>query len=104
MLGHSTIVITGNTYTSVLPEAARPVVESAAAIVPRNRRSNTDPAVNGSAPISHPSGWTAISAGPGCWSQGGGRVDVAGEFAVGGDDAGLPGPLLPLVQILRHRS
>jgi integrase len=56
MLGHSTIVITADTYTSVLPEVARQAAESAAAIVPRNRRPNTDPYVNGSAPISHPSG------------------------------------------------
>jgi integrase len=51
MLGHSTIVLTADTYTSVLPEVARRAAESAAAIVPRNHRPNADPA----APISHPS-------------------------------------------------
>jgi hypothetical protein len=52
MLGHSTIVITADTYTSVLPEVARQAAESAAAIVPRNRR----PGADIPAPISHPSG------------------------------------------------
>jgi integrase len=51
MLGHSTIVLTADTYTSVLPEVARRAAESAAAIVPRNADRNADPA----APISHPS-------------------------------------------------
>jgi len=56
MLGHSTIVITADTYTSVLPKVARQAAESAAAVVPRSRRPNTDPSANASAPISHPSG------------------------------------------------
>jgi len=51
MLGHSTIVITADTYTSVLPEVARQAAESAAAIVPRTRRTGAD----FPAPISHPS-------------------------------------------------
>jgi integrase len=37
MLGHSTIGITADTYTSVLPEVAREAAEAAARIVPRNR-------------------------------------------------------------------
>jgi hypothetical protein len=51
MLGHSTIVITADTYTSVLPEVARQAAESAAALVRRSRRLEPD----SRAPILHPS-------------------------------------------------
>ncbi|UWZ37045.1 site-specific integrase [Dactylosporangium roseum] len=37
MLRHSTIVLTANTYTSVLPQVAREAAEAAAALVPRAR-------------------------------------------------------------------
>ncbi|WP_433612596.1 site-specific integrase [Dactylosporangium sp. CA-139114] len=37
MLRHSTIVLTANTYTSVLPQVARDAAEAAAALVPRRR-------------------------------------------------------------------
>lgn len=37
MLGHSTITLTANTYSSVLPEVARAAAEAAAALVPRRR-------------------------------------------------------------------
>jgi hypothetical protein len=36
MLGHSTIAITADTYTSVLPEVAREAAEAAARMVPRS--------------------------------------------------------------------
>jgi hypothetical protein len=49
MLGHSTIAITADTDTSVLPEVAREAAEAAARIVPR-----TTPA-GSSVPISSPS-------------------------------------------------
>ncbi|MBV1936523.1 hypothetical protein KUF83_08085 [Streptomyces sp. BV286] len=35
MLRHSTIALTSDTYTSLLPELAREVAEKAAALVPR---------------------------------------------------------------------
>ena len=35
MLGHSTIAITADTYTGVLPEAAREAAEAAVGLVPR---------------------------------------------------------------------
>ncbi len=38
MLGHSTIAITANTYTSVLPEVAREAAEAASRLVPRTHR------------------------------------------------------------------
>jgi hypothetical protein len=50
MLGHSTIAITADTYTSVLPEVAREVAEAAVRLVPR-RTSVVHPG-----PISAPSG------------------------------------------------
>ena len=37
-LGHSSVVLTANTYTSVYPEVATAAAEAAAAIVPRTRR------------------------------------------------------------------
>src|SRR5689334_2834351 len=37
MLRHSTIALTANTYTSVLPQVARDAAEAAAALVPRHR-------------------------------------------------------------------
>ncbi|WP_116051240.1 tyrosine-type recombinase/integrase [Amycolatopsis palatopharyngis] len=40
LLGHSTIAVTADTYTHVLPELARDTAEAAAAIVPRNDRRN----------------------------------------------------------------
>jgi len=49
MLGHSTIGITANTYTSVLPELAREAAEAAARLVPRSAGDITGP-------ISVPSG------------------------------------------------
>jgi hypothetical protein len=39
MLGHSSITITADTYASVLPEVARSAAESAAGLIPRQRRS-----------------------------------------------------------------
>ena len=51
MLRHSSITITADTYTSVLPETARAAAEAAAAVVPRravpfapNRPDRTAPA------------------------------------------------------------
>jgi integrase len=38
MLGHSSITITADTYTSVLPQVAHAAAESAAALVPRRPR------------------------------------------------------------------
>ncbi|MBY8866648.1 site-specific integrase [Streptomyces sennicomposti] len=38
MLGHSSIAITADTYTSLLPEADRAIAEAAARLVPRARR------------------------------------------------------------------
>jgi integrase len=40
LLGHSTIAITADTYTHVLPELAHATAEAAASLVPRNQRSN----------------------------------------------------------------
>lgn len=40
MLGHSTIALTADTYTSVLPEVAREAAERIAAIVPRKERND----------------------------------------------------------------
>lgn len=37
MLRHSTIILTANTYTSVLPQVARQAAEAAAALIPRQR-------------------------------------------------------------------
>ena len=39
-LGHSSLVLTANTYTSVYPEVATAAAEAAAAIVPRTRRAS----------------------------------------------------------------
>jgi integrase len=39
MLGHSSITLTSDTYTSVLPELARLAAESAASLIPRAARS-----------------------------------------------------------------
>jgi len=50
MLGHSSIGITADTYTSVLPEVARAAAEAAVRLVPRG------PYVDGPGPISAPSG------------------------------------------------
>ncbi|WP_202971157.1 hypothetical protein [Saccharothrix sp. ALI-22-I] len=41
MLGHSSITITSDIYTSVLPEVARKAAEAAASLVPR-RSTGTD--------------------------------------------------------------
>ncbi|WP_229852358.1 hypothetical protein [Streptomyces albospinus] len=38
MLGHSSIAITADTYTSLLPETDRAIAEAAARLVPRARR------------------------------------------------------------------
>jgi integrase len=38
MLGHSSITITADTYTSVLPEIARAAAQAAADLIPRERR------------------------------------------------------------------
>jgi len=35
MLGHSSITLTSNTYTTVLPEVARNAAEAAARMIPR---------------------------------------------------------------------
>ncbi|UGQ14848.1 site-specific integrase [Yinghuangia sp. ASG 101] len=43
MLGHSSIAITANTYTSVLPTVGREAAEGAARIVPRSRRADGAP-------------------------------------------------------------
>jgi integrase len=56
MLGHSTIAITADTYTSVLPEVAREAAEAAARIVPRT----TPPGA--SVPITSPSAGPATTA------------------------------------------
>jgi integrase len=50
MLGHSSIGITADTYTSVLPEVARAAAEAAARLVPRRTPAGGD------VPISSPSG------------------------------------------------
>ncbi len=50
MLGHSSITITADTYTSVLPEVARAAAEAAARMVPPAPRADFP------GPISHPSG------------------------------------------------
>jgi len=50
MLGHSTIAITADTYTCVLPEVAREAAEAAVRLVPRRTP------VGPSGPISAPSG------------------------------------------------
>ena len=42
MLGHSSIVITADTYTSVLPEHARAAAESAAALLAGSRGSGAE--------------------------------------------------------------
>jgi len=42
MLGHSSITITSDTYTSVLPEVAREAAEAAARLVPRGRTGTDD--------------------------------------------------------------
>jgi site-specific recombinase XerD len=39
-LGHSSLVLTANTYTSVYPEVATAAAEAAASIVPRARRAS----------------------------------------------------------------
>jgi site-specific recombinase XerD len=38
MLRHSSIIVTRDLYTSVLPEVARAAAEATAAIIPRTRR------------------------------------------------------------------
>ena len=50
MLGHSSIVITADTYTSVLPEHARAAAESAAALLAGSRSTGAQL----DAPIMHP--------------------------------------------------
>ena len=50
MLGHSTITITADTYTSVLPAVARAAAEATSALVPRAPRTHLDHA----APTLHP--------------------------------------------------
>jgi hypothetical protein len=40
-LRHSTITLTSDTYTSLLPELDREIAEKAAALVPRRLRSGT---------------------------------------------------------------
>lgn len=53
MLGHASIAITADTYTSVLPEVAREAAEAAARLVPRERptswsRPSSDPQISNS--------------------------------------------------------
>ncbi|WP_239377467.1 tyrosine-type recombinase/integrase, partial [Frankia sp. Cj5] len=43
LLGHSSITITADTYTSVLPDLTRNAVENAARVVPRTRSTPGDP-------------------------------------------------------------
>ncbi len=43
MLGHASIGLTSDTYTSVLPEVARDAAEAAARLVPRQKRSRAHP-------------------------------------------------------------
>jgi integrase len=43
MLGHSSITITSDTYTSVLPQVARSAAEATAGMVPRAPREHTGP-------------------------------------------------------------
>jgi hypothetical protein len=43
MLGHASIAITADTYTSVLPEVAREAAEAAVRLVPRRRPEPLDP-------------------------------------------------------------
>ncbi|HEX2809456.1 MAG TPA: tyrosine-type recombinase/integrase, partial [Kineosporiaceae bacterium] len=65
-LGHSSLSITADTYTSVLPEVAKAAAEAVASIVPRAPRTpRTEPA--GSAAIAHahePSGQADAAAFP----------------------------------------
>ncbi len=53
MLGHSSITITADTYTSLLPEADRAIAEAAARLVPRARATSED-AVPAAAEETHP--------------------------------------------------
>ncbi len=53
MLGHSSIGITADTYTSVLPEVARAAAEAAVRLVPREPYVDK-PYVDGPGPISPP--------------------------------------------------
>lgn len=51
-LGHATIVLTADTYTSVLPEVARAAAEAAARLVPRGHTTGTPAPDNKEAPQS----------------------------------------------------
>jgi integrase len=48
MLGHSTIALTADTYTSVLPEVPRAAAEAAARLIPRQRIAGTAGLTSGS--------------------------------------------------------
>ncbi|WP_373684409.1 tyrosine-type recombinase/integrase [Micromonospora thermarum] len=48
MLGHSSISLTSDTYTSVLPELAREAAEAAARLVPHQRSKRTAGLTSGS--------------------------------------------------------
>ena len=52
MLGHSSISLTSDTYTSVLPELAREAAEAAARLVPRQRSKRTAGLTSGSQRLS----------------------------------------------------
>ncbi|MEU4424833.1 tyrosine-type recombinase/integrase [Actinoplanes sp. NPDC024001] len=48
MLGHSTLMLTSDTYTSVLPEVAREAAEAAARLIPRQKGKRTAGLTSGS--------------------------------------------------------
>jgi integrase-like protein len=48
MLGHSSITLTSDTYTSVLPEVAREAAEAAARLIPRQKAKRTAGLTSGS--------------------------------------------------------
>ncbi|MEV0900370.1 hypothetical protein [Actinoplanes sp. NPDC049802] len=50
MLGHSTLNLTADTYTSVLPEVAREAAEAAARLIPRRTGNRTAGLTSGSQP------------------------------------------------------
>ncbi len=58
MLGHSSITLTSDTYTSVLPEVARDAAEAAARLIPRQH----PPRTAGLTPGSHGANTSTISA------------------------------------------
>ena len=59
MLRHSSITITADTYTSVLPETARQAAEAAVAIVPRAAALSQPDDAGPSSPVPHGPGYDA---------------------------------------------